>query len=972
VTAPVPAWYPSSTYRLQLGPALPFRAAMDALPYLERLGAGALYVSPVLKARPGSTHGYDICDHTSINPDLGTADDLGRLAESAAQRGMGLVTDIVPNHVGVDPTVNLWWREVLENGPCSSYAEYFDIDWEPVTPHLRQKVLLPILGEQYGTVLERGELRLSFHDGQLWVHYFDHQLPVNPRQAPTVLSLAVPHLEAAVGSTSQELTEFLSILTGLSNLPPYTDTSAESIATREREKGVLRQRLLRLVDESAATVQAIETAVQQANGTPGSPESFDTLHALLEAQPYRLASWRTAMDEINYRRFFDINDLAGVRVEHETVFQATHARIAEWIAAGWIRGLRVDHPDGLFDPSGYFARLQQLAHEARGDTAPFYVVAEKILSPGETLRPDWQVAGTTGYTLLNDVNGVFVDAAGLKSLRRVYTRTTGERDSLDEIVYESKKLIINTAMSSELGVLVDALSRIAHAHRNTRDFTQNSLRDLITEYVASFPVYRTYVNASGWTAADEAIVEQTLARARRRNPAMESSLFTFLRAVLLPAPAGEGPATGPGHHPPSQDDRARRLAFAMKLQQYTGPVQAKALEDTSFYRYNVLVSTNEVGSEPAHAVRSMDQLHAANLERQRSWPFEMTTLSTHDTKLGEDVRARINVLSELPSAWRETIGRVTRAAAGARTIVDGAWAPDRNDEYRFYQVLLGAWPSLPDGADALPQPFVERLQAYMLKAIREAKRHTSWLTPNERYEQATLAYVAGVLAGRPARRVLAAVAPLAARVAQHGVVNSLAQTVLKLGAPGVPDTYQGTESWSFVLVDPDNRHPVDFAALSALLEQADALRAGAAVIDETTGATLLDHWQDGRVKMLVASRLLRARRARPSLWVQGAYTPLAVDVAVDATAAAWMRSDDEAAALVLAAVRTARLGQHAWPVGGAWGPSRVLLPETFTAPRVRDLFTGAVHPVVETDSERFLFLSQAFAALPVSVLVPEG
>jgi (1->4)-alpha-D-glucan 1-alpha-D-glucosylmutase len=885
---------------------------------------------------------------------------------------MGIVADIVPNHVGVDPAVNVWWREVLENGPCSSYAEYFDIDWEPVTPHLQQKVLLPILGDQYGAVLERGELRLSFHDGQLWVHYFDHQLPVNPRQAPTVLNLAVPYLERAAGASSPDLIEFLSILTGLANLPPYTDASAESIATREREKGVLRQRLLRLVEESTATVQAIDLAVRQANGTPGSPASFDTLHTLLEAQPYRLASWRTAMDEINYRRFFDINDLAGVRVEHETVFQATHARIAEWIAAGWIKGLRVDHPDGLFDPAGYFERLQRMAREARGSGEPFYVVAEKILSPGEELRADWQVAGTTGYTLLNDLNGLFIDPAGLKSLRRIYARTTGERDSLAEIVYESKKLIINTAMSSELGVLVDALSRIAHGNRNTRDFTQNSLRDLITEYVASFPVYRTYVNASGWTADDEAIVEQTLALARRRNPAMESSLFTFLRAVLLPAPAGEGPFSGPGHHPAAADDRARRLAFAMKLQQYTGPVQAKALEDTSFYRYNVLVSTNEVGSEPAHAVRTIEQWHAANVARQRAWPFEMTTLSTHDTKLGEDVRARINVLSELPIAWRETIGRVTRAAAGARTLVDGVWAPDRNDEYRFYQVLLGAWPSLPSDATTLPHAFMERLQAYMLKAIREAKRHTSWLTPNERYEQATMAYVAEVLTGRPARRVVAALAPLAARVAQHGVVNALAQTVLKLGAPGVPDTYQGTESWSFVLVDPDNRQPVDFGALAALLDSVDSLGVDDSVLEEEAGTALLDDWQDGRVKMLVASRLLRERRARPSLWAQGAYTPLSVDLAVDASTVAWMRHDEEASALVIAAVRTARLGQHQWPTGGTWGPSRVLLPESFAASRVRDIFTGAVHPVVETDAERFLFLSQAFAALPVSVLVPEG
>lgn len=406
----------------------------------------------------------------------------------------------------------------------------------------------------------------------------------------------------------------------------------------------------------------------------------------------------------------------------------------------------------------------------------------------------------------------------------------------------------------------------------------------------------------------------------------------------------------------------------MKLQQYTGPVQAKALEDTAFYRYNVLVSVNEVGSEPAQAPRTLAQLHEANLERRTSWPFEMTTLSTHDTKLGEDVRARINVISELPSAWREAFGRVTRAAAGARTMVDGTWAPDRNDEYRLYQVLLGVWPGPEVVAAPMPDEFVERLQAYMLKAIREAKRHTSWLTPNEAYEQATLDYVRAVLTGRPARRVVTALAPLAARVMRHGVVNSLAQTTMKLGAPGVPDTYQGSESWSFVLVDPDNRGRVDFDGLASTLAATDELRADDAVIDEAQGAALLDAWSDGRVKMLVTSRMLRARREHPELWVHGTYVPIDVSVDVDASAIAWMREHDGEQVIVVSAVRTARLGTHEWPTGGSWGPSRLLLPPELDARRVRDLFTGATHPVVETDSERWLFLSQVFGALPVSVL----
>ncbi len=415
MTMAAPAWTPTSTYRLQLGPGLTFAQAEALVPYLSSLGVGALYLSPMLKARPGSTHGYDICDHGALNPDLGSEQDLIRLAATARARGMRLMADIVPNHMGVDPVANRWWREVLENGPCSPYAEYFDIDWEPVTPHLRQKVLLPILGDQYGAVLDRGQLQLQYEDGRLWLRYYEHRLPINPRQTPLVLHHAVPPLEEALGESHSGLIEFLSVLEGLRNLPPYTDTHPDRIAIRMREKEVLRGRLLRLVVETPLVVDAIAVAVRRVNGTPGVPDSFDELHALLEAQPYRLASWRTAVDEINYRRFFDVNDLAGVCVEHEAVFEATHALVARWLREGIVHALRLDHPDGLFDPPAYFARLQQLAREATGNDAPMYVVAEKILSGGERLRPDWQVHGTTGYEFLSEVNGLFLDPPAFAS-----------------------------------------------------------------------------------------------------------------------------------------------------------------------------------------------------------------------------------------------------------------------------------------------------------------------------------------------------------------------------------------------------------------------------------------------------------------------------------------------------------------------------------------------------------------------------
>ncbi len=964
MTMAAAGWTPTSTYRLQLGPGLTFAQVEALTPYLESLGVGALYLSPMLKARPGSTHGYDICDHAQLNPDLGSEADLGRLAQAAHARGMRLMADIVPNHMGVDPAANAWWREVLENGPCSPYAAYFDIDWEPVTPHLREKVLLPILGDQYGAVLERGELQLEFQDGRLWLLYYEHRLPINPRQTPLALQHAVEPLRQALGDAHPGLIEFLSILEGLHNLPPYTDTHPDRIATRAREKEVLRGRLLRLVADTPLVADEIDAAVRTVNGSPGVARSFDELHGLLEAQPYRLASWRTAVDEINYRRFFDINELAGVCVEHEAVFEATHVLVANWLREGIVHALRLDHPDGLFDPPAYFERLQQLARECMGAEAPLYVLAEKILSGAERLRPDWQVHGTTGYEFLGEVNGLFLDPVGLRKLQRLYARLTGMREPLDEIVYEAKKLIMTTAMSSELGVLNDALARIARANRRTRDFTLNSLRELLTEYVACIPVYRTYASHRGWTEEDERIIDRTIAEARRRNPAMEGSLFRFLREVLLPGPEEDELAEG------EASTRDRRLSFAMKLQQYTGPVQAKGLEDTAFYRYNVLVSMNEVGGEPARAVQSVADVHGHNTARMTSWPSEMLTLSTHDTKLGEDVRARINVLTEIPDTWREVLRRVLRATATARVRLPGMWAPDRNDEYRLMQVLVGCWPQGEPVQAPAPAALVQRLQAYMIKAVREAKRHTSWLTPNEPYEAALLAYIEAIMRGPSAPKALAALRPLVARVSRQGVANSLAQTVLKLTSPGVPDVYQGAEEWIFDLVDPDNRKPVAFDRLAARLARLEDERT-APSFGKAQVAAWLDRWEDADVKRHVVSTLLRARRDAPDLWLRGEYRPLAVDLSVDATAIGFARTAPDAGwAITVCGLRTAHL-PGPWPVGPAWATSRVLLPGDSPGGAWRDLLSGTAITPVASSSEHWLFLAQVLETLPVAVLVPE-
>ncbi|MBI4484928.1 MAG: malto-oligosyltrehalose synthase, partial [Acidobacteria bacterium] len=575
-----PSRRPVATYRLQFHRGFRFADARDLVPYLAALGVTECYCSPYLRANPGSRHGYDICEHGSLNPELGSEADYDGFCATLQAHGLGHIVDFVPNHMAADPRSNPWWRDVLESGPSSPFADFFDIDWDPVKPELRGKVLLPVLGDQYGRVLERGELQLRFQDGALHLWYFDLDLPINPRQSPRVLGLHVDRLEQELGG-DPALREYLSVLTALTNLPPYTERDAARIAERQREKEVARERFGRLVAESPAVGRHVDRCVRQANGVPGDSASFDLLHALLESQAYRLAYWRTAFDEINYRRFFDINELVALRMEAPAVFEATHGLLGRLIAEGKVTAVRIDHPDGLFDPAAYFERLRQLTGEA------FYVVAEKILSPGESLNPDWQVAGTTGYGFLTQVSGLFVDPRHVQTMRRLYTRITGRQESFDEVAYQGRRTIMLTSMASELNVLAHALNRLSERDRRSRDFTLSNCRTVLREVVACFPVYRTYVSCRGASDFDRAVITTALADARRRNPLMEASIFDFLRDILLATPAADAMALDPV----AED----RLHFAMKLQQVTAPVQAKGEEDTAFYRYHVLVSANDVG-----------------------------------------------------------------------------------------------------------------------------------------------------------------------------------------------------------------------------------------------------------------------------------------------------------------------------------------------------------------------------------------
>ena len=905
-----PRFVPASTYRLQIHAGFPLTAARAIVPYLARLGIGAIYTSPYFAAEPGSTHGYDVTNHNELSAEAGGAAAHAAFTDAIREAGLQHIVDFVPNHMGISTATNPWWRDVLANGPEAPSAHFFDIDWNPFKTELRRKLLLPILGDQYGQVLERGELRLQVHDHQLTLAYFDHRLPINARDTPELQRL--PDLPAA-----------------------------------ERDEILARF-----------------------NGVPGQPRSFDALHELLESQAYRLAYWRTASHEINYRRFFDVNTLAGLRVEDPAVFASIHQLLARLIHEGRVTGVRIDHPDGLFDPARYFEMLQDLAAQSWGidrapGSRPLYVVAEKILSGRERLPARWAVHGTTGYNFINQVNGLFVEPANAKRMRRVYAKLTGRTQTFDDLLYEAKRLIMDTAMASELTVLAHMLDRIGESNRRSRDFTLHSLRDMLSEVVACFPLYRTYVDEQGWDADDRAALERAIVRARRRNAAMDSTIFDFFREVMLPRDPGDVPLAGPdrrgGYPAADQSEAAERRRFAMKFQQYTGPLQAKGLEDTASYRYNLLLSLNEVGGDPSRFGVPAGDFHELNQVRRQEWPYEMTTTSTHDTKLGEDVRARIDALSEMPDEWEREVSKWMRLNKAARAIVDGEPAPDRNDEYRFYQVLLGAWPI-----------DVARLQTYMTKAVKEGKQHSSWITPNEEYEAAVTTFVERVLSGPEAAKFLPAFEPFQRRVAQCGLVNSLAQTVLKIASPGVPDFYQGSELWDLNLVDPDNRRPVDFERRQQALDRIDALLAQPAAARAAGIAALLDRWQDGEVKLLVTAAGLRCRAGQPALFLDGEYLPLEVETTVDGQVVAFARlTTDGAAAIAIAPRLASRLAtpEHPVPLGDRWRISRVHLPKALAGLTFRDVFTGEeIRPVIAGENA-WLFVGQAFKQLPVALLV---
>lgn len=960
---------PVATYRLQFNRWFPFTAAADVVPYLHRLGVTDCYSSSLLKAAPGSPHGYDVVDPAVLNPELGTEEEFRSFVGALRTHGMGQMLDVVSNHMGIARSANRWWQDVLENGPSSRYAEAFDIDWTPLKRELEGKVLLPILGNLYGTVLENQEIRVACDDGRFVVDYYDHRLPVAPKSSVMILSHRLDAFIGRAGDDSPHAQELQSIITALRHLPGRTDLDPPLVKERYREKEIIRQRLAALLRDSPAVAQFVDDNIRRFNGVPGDPASFDLLDGLLNEQAYRLAYWRVASEEINYRRFFDVNELAAIRMEEESVLEESHGLIFRLVKDGAVTGLRIDHVDGLYDPCRYLARLQSWARTELPEDAghepfqsrPLYLVVEKILGREEPLPGDWPVFGTTGYDFLNLVNGLFVDRAQERAMDNVYARFLHHRPSFDDAMYDSKLAIMSASMSSEINVLGHRLNVLSERDRRSRDFTLNSLTHAIREIIACFPIYRTYVTedpSEPVSERDRAYIRLAVAKAKRRNPTVSGVVFDFVRSLLLKE-----------WDPRSEGHRRDQLRFAMKFQQTTGPVTAKGVEDTAFYLYNRLISLNEVGGDPRQFGVSVEEFHARMRERQASWPWSLSTTSTHDTKRGEDVRARVNVLSELPREWSAHVTRWSRLNRKYKSDVEGRTAPDRNEEYLLYQTLVGAWPWGPPD-DAQYGEFCDRIQAYMLKAIKESKVHTGWINPNEPYEAAVHRFVAAVLNRNPANQFLADFLPFQARVAQYGVWNSLAQVLLKITAPGVPDLYQGTEWWDLSLVDPDNRRPVDFAARAAMVD--DLARR-----IETDGdrgrlvRELIRTRHDGRIKLYLTMTALRFRRAQADTFLHGAYVAAEAVGAKAGHLCAYLRRHRNTQVVVMVPRLIAGLVTDAAdvPVGSpVWADTAVRFPSDVQAAHYRNVLTGDTVTSKNEGGRQIIPASDALTDCPVALL----
>jgi (1->4)-alpha-D-glucan 1-alpha-D-glucosylmutase len=967
---------PLSTYRLQMHAGFKFADAEAIFPYLKKLGIGDIYTSPVFEARPGSTHGYDVTRHDRFNPELGGDEGFAHFSGQLKELGMGYLMDIVPNHMGVGND-SVWWQDVLENGRASEYADFFDVDWTPLKPDMQGKLLLPILGQQYGEDLEDKHIQIELADGQLRVRYYDHLVPLAPRSLP----LLFPEPEWDVLGLPRF---FRDLLRDLSHMPPH-DTADANLAVQRRAQLVELKPRLQAALQQAELKPILDKVIEQANGIAGDARSFDRLHEVLEAQPYRLALWKVSSEEINYRRFFDVNDLVGLRMENPAVFAATHCLIRKILAKKQVTGLRIDHCDGMFNPRQYLIRLQllyiasqcggpgpagpvapngiesEIREAVRGYDwsaiqGPLYVVVEKILEPREALPREWPVRGTSGYDFVHFANQVFIQPNNLRRFDSLYATIIHRTSDPDEIIYRSKLQVMQNALSSETYVLTNLLSQLASSDRRARDFTDNVLETAIRETIACFPVYRTYIDDRGqYTQRDRAYIHHAIARAKFRTPDIDVSAFDFLENTLLL------------HGREGAEIDQRELYFALKFQQLTGPVMAKGVEDTAFYVYNRFISSNEVGSSMKSFGISVETFHTSNQERLQNSPDATLGTSTHDTKRSEDVRNRLNVISELDNRWPPLVRRWYRRNARLRqTLEDGRIAPDPNEEYLIYQTIAGAWPWVMN-SDEERKAFVDRLKAYMSKALSEAKVNLSWVSPNEKYVAAVHAFLEGLLIpeGREKEtRFVSSLNELLPTLKLFGAVNSLAQVVLKVASPGVPDFYQGTEMWDLSLVDPDNRRPVDYTTRTQALDSMRdaAAHHGAAALC----AELLGDLSDGRVKLWTAHRALSARHDLAEVFHRGEYIAVTPEGGMAQHVISFIRRHEGQSVLAVAPRFACTLmGKQAkMPLGEAWGSGALPLAD-YAGTNFVDVFTDEL---VTVSAEGKLPLKDVFKTFPVAML----
>ena len=932
---------PSATYRLQFTPEFGFSEAAGVLPYLHALGISDIYASPIFHAREGSQHGYDVVDPNELNPQLGSEEEFESLNEQARRLGLGWAQDIVPNHMAYDGQ-NRMLMDVLENGEASPFFDFFDIDWQHPYESMRGKVLAPFLGGFYGECLEKGEIALHYDRHGLGVRYFSLQLPVNLESYSEVLTQNLNLLRKRLGSHHLDFIKLLGVLYALKNIPPKQES-----ADRADQILFVKQMLWELYTGTREIKEHLDANIARFNGIPGNPESFSLLDRLLSQQHYRLSFWKVAAEELDYRRFFNINELISLRVEDEKVFRHSHTLIFKLVREGKLSGLRVDHVDGLYDPLGYLKRLRQEA----GD---LYLTVEKILGVDEELPSAWPVEGTTGYDYLNILNGIFCAGQQRRRFNQIYERFTGLETSWPALMPEKKRLIIGKYMAGDIESLAYLLKRVSSRDRHAADVTLYGLKRALVEVLAFFPVYRSYVSPGSFSAQDRDQLTKAVERAKEANAGLLLELNYIGRFLLLDF----------ADHA-TDEERNRWTDFVMHFQQLTGPLMAKGSEDTALYVYNRLLSLNEVGGAPDRFGASVEEFHDFNLRRLAHWPHAMNATATHDTKRGEDARARINVLSELPAEWEKNLRTWSRTNRAKKTKLRGAEAPDRNDEYFLYQTLIGSYPLNQDQDGE----FLERLTAYLIKAVREAKVHTEWLKPDGAYEQAFVDFARQILAPAEGNRFMEEFLPFAKKIAYCGMFNSLSQTLLKIASPGVPDVYQGTELWDLSFVDPDNRRPVDYAKRRHLLEE---LKDGEVKDRPGLLRDLLSRWENGWIKLYLIHKLLDFRRAHRELFTDGEYIPLEATGESRQAVCAFARRKGQTWALAVVPRLVGHRVYHGTPPLGAevWNSTALSLRDDMPG-RWLDIISGERLEASDTAPTKNLLLRGVFNNFPAALLYHE-